>query len=216
MSASGGFASPGGAAATGGSDTDGGTLNTTSSFDNLTLNTVGTVTLSSKLNVTAGLTLAGGTLNAAGQAVGVGGDWSASGGAFTAGGDIVTLNGTNQHIHGSTTFFDLSKTVASPDTLTLDAGSTQTITGTLAMHGAANNLLTLASSAWNYAYVNPAAATVSYLNVKNINNSNATAVVCSTGCVNSGHNFNWTLPAQPVSNAVTMNNMQLNNARLGN
>lgn len=76
------------------------------------------------------------------------GNFTNSGGTFNANGGTVDLVGAGQHIDGSTTFDDLEKVVTSPDTLTLEAGATQTVEGTLTLEGAnAGELLSLVSSA---------------------------------------------------------------------
>ena len=105
----------------------------------------------------------------------------------------VTLNGTGQSITGSTTFYNLTKSVTSADTLTFQAGSTQTVSGTLTLNGATSNILSLVSSIpgtqWN---VNPSSAMVSYVNTQDSDNTNSTPISLSlNNSVNSGNNTNW-------------------------
>jgi hypothetical protein len=69
-------------------------------------------------------------------------------GEFNANGGTVVLVGSGQEISGSTSFEGLTKVVASADTLTFEAGATQTVEGDLTLEGAeAGKLLKLASSA---------------------------------------------------------------------
>jgi hypothetical protein len=56
------------------------------------------------------------------------------------------LGGTNQHVNGSTKFHNFTKSVSLSDTLTLQAHSTQTVSGTLTLQGAAGQPLRLRSS----------------------------------------------------------------------
>ncbi|MCM8790745.1 MAG: filamentous hemagglutinin N-terminal domain-containing protein, partial [Candidatus Omnitrophica bacterium] len=130
------------------------------------------------------------------------GDWT-NYGVFSSGGgtQTVILNGGNQSIKGSTTFNNLTKTVTASDTLRFEALSTQTITGTLTLQGVSGNLLSLRStsdgSKW---YINPqGTTTLSYLDVKDSVNTNATLIdVRTANCVNSGNNSRW-LFVTPVS-----------------
>ncbi|MDD5040787.1 MAG: hypothetical protein PHX87_06320 [Candidatus Peribacteraceae bacterium] len=105
---------------------------------------------------------------------------------------------------GSTTFYNLTKTVAAADTLTFEAGTTQTVSNTLTLNGAASNLLSLRStqngSQWN---IDPQATrTVSYLDVKDSNNTNGTLLACSTGCQTSENNTNWGTGTAPALSSV--------------
>lgn len=68
-----------------------------------------------------------------------------SGGTFTHNNGTVILDGSNQAIVG-TTFNNLTKVCATACTLTMPAGSTETILGTLTLQGAVGQLLSLVSS----------------------------------------------------------------------
>jgi len=83
----------------------------------------------------------GGTLNLNGHTLNVSGDLANSG-TFTADSGTVNLTGSGQTISGNNTFYNLTKTTASADTLYFTDG-TQTVTGTLSLNGATGNLLTL-------------------------------------------------------------------------
>ncbi len=146
-------------------------------------------------NVAAGdVTLSTGILTAPSGSFTVSGDWIRSSGTFTVGTGTVTLNGTNQDISGSTTFYNLTKTVSSADTLTFEAGSTQTISGILTLSGAASNLLSLRSSVpgsiWTIA--SSGSRSLAYLDVQDSTNSDSTVMNCATtACVDSENNTNW-------------------------
>ncbi|MFA4917509.1 MAG: Ig-like domain-containing protein, partial [Syntrophales bacterium] len=145
------------------------------------------------------VTLSGGTLTAPTGNINISGNWTNPGGTFAPGTGTVVLNGTNQTISGSTTFYNLTKSVSTADTLTFTAGTTQTINNTLTLNGASGNLLSLRSSStgnqWN---INPQATrTISYLDVKDSNNINATLIATNgLNITNSGNNTNWNFPVE--------------------
>ncbi|OGY31152.1 MAG: hypothetical protein A2805_00615 [Candidatus Andersenbacteria bacterium RIFCSPHIGHO2_01_FULL_46_36] len=179
------------------------TLSDTMSFYNVTVNgSSQTVTLGAALTATNNLTITAGTLDvsASNYGVTVAGTWSNSG-TFTGRSGTVTLNGTSQAITGSagTTFYNLTKSVSAADTLTFPIAVTTTISNNTTLQGTdATNILSLrSSSADSQSSVNisnSGTRTIQYVNVKDNNNTNATAVECSTGCVNAGNNTNWTFP----------------------
>jgi hypothetical protein len=97
-------------------------------------------------------------------------------------------------VPASTTFYNLTKVVTAADTLTFQAGSTQTVGGTLTLEGgSAASLLALRSSkkgsAWD---LDPLGATVvSFADVQDgvvLGKKPITA----TGSHNSGHDTGWT------------------------
>jgi trimeric autotransporter adhesin len=166
-----------------------------SGLNNVTLN----LTSGQTLTLGAAVTIDGALANSSGNtldvsasnfAINLAGNWTNSG-TFTPQGGTVTLNGTSQSISGNTTFYNLTKSVATAATLTFAASSTQTVTGTLTLSGAAGQLLTLASSSpgtqWN---INPTGRSVSYVSVSYSNNTNATAI-SPTNSTNGGNNTNW-------------------------
>ncbi len=125
-------------------------------------------------------------------------------GTFTHSSGTVILSGTSQDLisPATTTFYNLTKSVTSTDTLTLTAGGTYVTEGELALSGTSSNLLTLRSSVatgeWNIDA--QATATTAYLDVQDSNNINVTTITCDTGCLDSGRNTNWTFS----SNAATL------------
>jgi len=167
-------------------------------YQNVTFNnSSGTWKHSGTLTVNGNLTITAGTLDSNSQNITLTGNWSNSG-TYTSGTNTVTLNGTSQTISGSATFSSLTKTVTSADTLTIAASTTQTIAGTLTLQGASGQNLSLrsgtTSTQWN---INPQSTiSVSYLDVKDSNDSGSTVINCWTGCTNSTGNTNWSF-AQP-------------------
>ena len=178
------------------------TLNSGSiTFDAMTNSGTGTKTLGAAITTGGALTISAGTIDvsasgcsSASCAVNVAGNFANSG-TFTARTGTVTFNGTSQTIFGSTSFYNFTKSVSSADTLTFTASSTQTIAGTLTLQGASGQLLSLVSSSsptqWN---IDPQGTrTIGYLDVKDSNNTNATAITTSGFTItDSGHNTNWT------------------------
>lgn len=159
------------------------------------------LTISGSMNIATG-TVTGGTATIA-----VAGNWSNTG-TFTANTSTVSLTGTNQQINGTTSFYDLSKTVSSADTLTFENGKTQTVTHTWTATGASGQLLSLRSlstgSQWS---IDPQSTrTISYLDVKDSNNINATTIsISGFNITNSGNNTGWDFP---TATSVTGQNPQ--------
>jgi len=151
--------------------------------------TQGTLNLNSfDLSVPDTFTIdASGVLVAGSGTINIGGDLSNSG-SFTADTSTVNLNGTSQAISGSTTFYTLKKSVASAATLTIDAGSTQTINGFLALNGATGQLLSLRSSAAGAYTFNITSndQTVDFLDVQYANASGYD--IYASNSVNNGFN----------------------------
>ena len=141
------------------------------------------------------------------------GDWSNSG-AFTAGTGTVTLNGTGQAINGSTTFYDLTKSVAAADTLTFEATKTTTIAsgGTVTLNGASGQLLMLASStgssAWNFVLTDATVTkAIDYVSVSwsDASGSHATQKpIEPTNSTDGGNNTDWFAAAAPVITVAKM------------
>ena len=156
-------------------------------------------TLSSTITIDGNFTLAGGLLDASSTGnfgVTVKGDWInyASSSNFTARNGTVTLSGTNQSVSGAgTNFNNLTKSVTSADSLTFDFKSTNNVSGTLTLTGTSGNLLSLRSSSSSGQWkINPLGTRdISFVDVKDSNNINATEINCSNGCVDSGNNTNW-------------------------
>ncbi len=140
----------------------------------------------------------GSTFSAGGSTWNIGGNWTKNGGAFTAGSSTINLIGTNQSISGSSTFYNLTKTITTARTLTFAAGSATTITGTATLQGASGQLLSLASSSpgtrWNLNLSSTASKLISYVSVQDSDASGSDASkkpVNPASSVNSGNNVDW-------------------------
>jgi hypothetical protein len=155
-------------------------------------NTAGTFQ-ANRVPITAGgIAMTGGTFIAP-MAMADTGDWSVTGGSFNANRGTVVLGGTNQHLSGNTAFFNLTKTAAAADTLTFQAGSTQTIGGLLTLKGAAAGKRlalrsSMAGSTWTI--VPTATAAVSFVDVADSVNLGRKPVG-ATGSHNSGDDTGW-------------------------
>lgn len=142
----------------------------------------------------AGITMTAGSFTAPMSTLTDTGNWTITGGTFNADRGTVILAGTNQVVSGNTTFFTLEKTVTAADTLTFQAGSTQTIDGTLILHGAsATKLLALRSSTTGstWSIVPLGAVSVSFVDVEDSVNGGKKAIT-ATHSHNSGDDTGWT------------------------
>src|SRR5947199_400448 len=158
-------------------------------------------TLGGAITVSGNLTMDGATLSAVVNNINLVGNWNNTGGTFNAGSASVILTGANQTISGSTTFNNLTKTVATARTLTFDATGTQTITGTMLLQGSSGQLLSLRSSSFGTQWkIDPQSVrTNAFLDVQDSNNINATAInAVGTNSVDSGNNTNWVFVATPT------------------
>lgn len=149
--------------------------------------------------------LAGGSFTATNGQFLVTGDWVHTGGDFLANDGIVVLGGADQTISGDTTFASLSKSVTFPADLTFAAGSTQTVTTALILHGVAEGMLALQSSepgtSW---FIDPqGTADVLSLRVQDGTNVNEVPVDCTEGgCADAGNNVGWEFPTAPATAPV--------------
>lgn len=144
-----------------------------------------------------------GTLAADGSSnIEVSGDWSNSA-TFTSGTSTVTLSGTGQSISGSTTFYNLTKEVTSTDTLTFEAAQTQTVSNSLILKGAADNLLSIRSSTTDTQALLTlevgGAQDLDYLDVKDNNASGGQTLAAGPNSTDSTNNDNWTFKIVSVA-----------------
>ena len=124
-------------------------------------------------------------------------------GSFTENTSTVLLNGTGQSISGSTTFYNLTKSVAAADTLTFQASQTTTIAtgGTVTLNGASGQLLSLVSdnpgTRWNFTVNAGATKVISYVDVQDSDASGSDSTqkkIDPSSSINSGNNVDWFLP----------------------
>ncbi len=179
----------------------------TPNYHHLTINSTDGATdvfqLGAAVDINGNFTLTAGTFNITGgnHQINVAGNWSKTG-TFNPSSGTVVFDGTSQSISGSTSFFNFSKSVASSDTLTFAAGSTQSIAGTWTLSGANNNLLALRSSStptqWNVSPTGTRA--LSYLDVQDSNNTSGLAITTlGTNINDSGNNTGWTFNTTPFT-----------------
>lgn len=180
-----------------------GSLMMGNNYHHLIFNGAGSWTHTGALDVNGNLTITTGTLISSGQNVNVAGNWSNSG-TYTSGVNTVTLDGSSQTVSGSTTFYNLTKSVTSADTLTFVAGQTQTLAagGTLTLTGLPGNLLTLRSnspgSAWFLNVMTGVAPVVNYVDVRDSNASGGQTIYAyySVDAAPGGTNPNWVFGQQ--------------------
>ena len=139
---------------------------------------------------------ASGTVTTGGATLQVTGDWNNTG-TFTPGNGAVVLDGTNQQIIGSTTFFDLTKSVTAADTLLFESGSTQAIAngGTLTFSGDLGQLLTLdADDVGDWLLDVDAGATqdIKFVSASKSDANSGAQIVANNGTnTDNGGNTNW-------------------------
>lgn len=156
-----------------------------------TVSTSGTLTLPSGATVND-LALTSGTLNAPSGTLTISGNFTQTGATFTHNNGTVQLTGSGKTISGSNTFYNLTKTVLSNDTLTFTAGTTQTIAGSLTLQGQGSTLSLRSSAATTQWSIDPQGSrTISNVDVQDSNNINATAITPTGTNINSGNNTNW-------------------------
>ena len=163
-----------------------------------TTGTPSTFSLPAALTVSGNLSRSGGTLDATASNynLSLGGNWLASGGSFTARAATVTLAANTSHtITGSSTFNNLNHVSTAADTLTFEAGSTQTVGGTLTLQGASGNRLRLRSttpgSPWKLAASGSRACT--WLDVQD-STSLVAPLILPSNSLDSLRNVGWFSP----------------------
>lgn len=141
----------------------------------------------------------GGTLNGESATLYVTGDWSNSG-TFSAGTSSVNFidgcDRTSATISGGSTFATLSMTTAIGKLYSFQAGSTQTITGSLTLAGASGNLLTIRSTVnGNEAFLDlQGSQAVDFVDVKD-NHAIGHLILMGLDSVNSGNAPGWWVAA---------------------
>ncbi len=182
-------------------------LPTGQNYYNLTFNGTGSWTLNNALAINNNFTITSGTVNTGGNNLSVAGNWSNSG-TFTPSTATVTLNGTNQTLSGTTTFYNLTKTVASSANLTFPASTTTTITNTTTFQGSSGNLLALRSSTNGTQFkIDPQGTRIfSYLNPQDSNNINASAIAYDSTFSYGTNLTNWNTSAPTPTPTSTPTN----------
>jgi parallel beta-helix repeat protein len=138
----------------------------------------------------------GATMNATTGDFNVSGDWSNSG-TFNHKDGTVTLDGTNQTLSGTTSFYQLTKNVNAADTLTFTSGTANrtTVTNTLNLKGQDPELLSLRSTDDAQWEIDPQGTrTIEFLDVEYSNNVSATNINAfgnDKNCTDSGNNTKW-------------------------
>ena len=123
-------------------------------------------------------------------------------------GEVLLASVADQELYtvATTTFFDLTAIATSARELKFSSGEEFVIEGDLVLSGAPGELTTLAAfSADSEFYIRPnGAVTTEYLDVKDSHNISTvnTSLNCSTGCVDSGNNSGWSLPAPSITKLV--------------
>lgn len=149
------------------------------------------------IDVNSAVTISSGTLTAptGGRTFTVAGNFTHSGGTFTAGTGTVTLDGGSQSLIGNTTFYGLSKVVASAATLTLDNTATQTVTNSLVLSGASGQLLSLitdsSGNAANLTLQAGGTQAINFVDVRDNDASGGLTLIARNSSVDSGNNTNW-------------------------
>ncbi|MFH1429686.1 MAG: hypothetical protein ABIH39_08085 [Candidatus Margulisiibacteriota bacterium] len=129
----------------------------------------------------------------------VNGNWSNGvNGTFNCGTSTITLDGTAQTIYGINTFYNLSKTVTSADTLTFDNTDTQTVSNNLILKGAPGQKLSLRSNSDGNQYSlnlnQDTRYTLEHLDIKDCDASGGKTIDADKS-KNSGNNNNVTFDA---------------------
>jgi hypothetical protein len=170
------------------------TLNNFEMANNTTLG--GDLSLNDNLKIDSGK-----TFDATNRTLNIAGDFNNAGGTLTSTGSTVNLTGadsSNQNVHGSTTFNNLSVSTASNTTgrmITFDSLSTQTIAGTLTLTGGADLALRSSSPGQQWNITPNGSRTVSYVDVQDSDNTVAGTPIIASNSHDSGDNTNWTISA---------------------
>jgi hypothetical protein len=168
-------------------------LQTAASFQSVTV-TAATFNLNTfNLTVSGSITNSG-TLTSTSGTISLGGNWTNSG-TFTPGTSTVSLNNASHTISGTTSFYNLSMTMTSAQTLTFQHGTTQTITNALTLGSGVGKVLTLKSdssgNAWN---LSPPAASYDYLSLQDSDNTSGNTLHAGIHGTNVSGNSGWTFP----------------------
>jgi hypothetical protein len=169
---------------------------------------------SASIDINGTLSVTGGSFTSTSGTLSVSGDFAHSAGTFTHNSGTVTLDGSAQSISGSTTFNHFTKSVASAETLTFEAGSTQVFDGTVTLQGADSNLLRLRSSSagsqWDFTLNASATKALSYLDVQDSDASGSNEsqkFLNPSNSIDSLNNIDWFPPPSIMPNDIVKGNL---------
>jgi ethanolamine utilization microcompartment shell protein EutS len=179
------------------------TITTNSSYPELQSGSTAIYSTSSSVSIKdyyyKHLTLSGGgTYTATSSTLNIAGNFFNDASTFTHNNGTVNLNGVDQYIFGTSTFYNLTKSSTTAATLYFSATSTQTIANTLTLTGASGGVLSIRSTAsGTQARIDSQATeSISYLDVKDSYNINASDINAqSTYSTDSGNNEGWIFEA---------------------
>ena len=181
------------------------TGSSTDDFFNITFNDAGdndTFVLESALDVNGSLTITGGTLNTKASednSINVAGNWT-NNDTFTTDGGVVTFDGADgstQILSGATTFYNFTASTSGNTvgrTLRFTHTTTYAVNGTWTITGFSGKKITLeSSSAGTQWTINPIAASVTYVQVSDSNDTGV--AICATFSTDTGDNNTggWTI-----------------------
>ena len=164
-------------------------------YGNLNCNS-GNFSIQNSLSVGGNILLGGGTLTALGaNTINLHGNWLGNmTSSFIPGSSTINLSGGNQSISGNNTFYNLSNSSSTAETITFQSGSTQTVQNYFYLHGTAGAVINLRASTPGTQWRINSLGTNSfeYLDVMDSNNIGALFDVSGLSVADSGNNLNWT------------------------
>jgi len=165
----------------------------------------GTYILGADLDVDGDLSIITGNLDQFSQnyTISLAGNMYNNGNLLPRGGNVI-LDGTSQSLSGSTTFYNLTKTATSTDTITFNAGDIFTMENTTTLQGRNGDLLSLRSSSIGSQWtIDPRGTrSIEYVNVQDSRNTNFSEIVCPLSiCTNNGNNSRWVFSRGGGANA---------------
>jgi len=194
------------------------TLDITGVFDDATLRIKSGTTFqpetSGNKQITAHNLTINGTLNANNNIFNISGNWI-NNGVFNAASSLVNFDGVSQVIDGSTTFYNLTKSVVTSDSLTFSAGHAFSVNGDLVLTGSSGQLLSLISSsptnAW-YLTMGNGTQSIDYVSPQNSDASGGVTITPVLGqSADLGGNVNWGFgtAVNSIDAEITPNNISI-------
>lgn len=184
-------------------------VDSTDSFYNLMHSGTGILTPgtnTSSIDINGSFNNSAGLFLTQGRNMKVAGGWSNKG-TFLHQNNTVTLDGFNQTLSGTTTFYNLKKisTIVGTQTLSFDSSATQTIDSNLILQGLLNNLLQLRSTSSGRYNINLKVNDSQLLAFLDVRRSDASGGVTlnAVSSVDSGNNVNWSFSGSSSSPTPT-------------